>query len=241
MRPTEFIKIYKDCFGDNATLPLAVVYSDVPMGESVNIPGCMFKQFHRAYNGETVSFSTDNLTCGGGKLYSGLGHVQERIFDYVSNVERYKQSPELVRKYVEGLNPRLSEKPYLNILPIGKLDSFDVIEGLVFFVTPDVLSGLFAWANYDTDDLNAVMSPWGSGCASTITNIVNENRKSGKHCFIGMMDVSARPYFRPDILSFSIPRSRFMEMCGTMQECCIAGSPAWLKVRKRINNNPIKH
>lgn len=241
MRPTEFIKIYKDCFGDNATLPLAVVYSDVLMGESVNIPGCMFKQFHRAYNGETVSFSTDNLTCGGGKLYSGLGLVQERIFDFVSNVERYKQSPEQVRKYVEGLNPQLSEKPYLNILPIGRLDSFDEIEGLVFFVTPDVLSGLFAWANYDTDDLNAVMSPWGSGCASTITNIVNENRKSGKHCFIGMMDVSARPYFRPDILSFSIPRSRFMEMCGTMQECCIAGSPAWLKVRKRINSNPIKH
>ena len=240
MRPTEFIKIYKDCFGDNATLPLAVVYSDVPMGESGHIPGCIFKQFHRAYNGETVSFSTDNLTCGGGKLYSGLGPVQERIFDFVSNVERYKQSPELVRKYVDGLNPRLSEKPYLNILPIGKLDSFDEIEGLVFFVTPDVLSGLFAWANYDTDDLNAVMSPWGSGCASTITNIVNENRKTGKHCFIGMMDVSARPYFRPDILSFSIPRSRFMEMCGTMQECCIAGSPAWFKVRKRINNQSLK-
>lgn len=87
MRPTEFIKIYKDCFGDNATLPLAVVYSDVPMGESGHIPGCIFKQFHRAYNGETVSFSTDNLTCGGGKLYSGLGPVQERIFDFVSNVE----------------------------------------------------------------------------------------------------------------------------------------------------------
>lgn len=240
MRPNEFIKTYKNCFGDKAPMPLAVVYSNEPMSVPVNIPGCMFKQFHRAYNGETVSFSTDNLTCGGGKLYSGLGPVQERIYGFVSNTERYKQSPELVRKYIDDLNPRLSEKPYLNILPVGKLDSFDEIEGLVFFVTPDVLSGLFAWANYDSDDPNTVMSPWGSGCASTITCIVNENRKSGKHCFIGMMDVSARPYFRPDILSFSIPRSRFIEMCGTMQECCIAGSPAWLKVRKRINNNPIK-
>lgn len=240
MTTSGFISEYRECFGTSAPLPLAVVFTDEPIGKLENIPGCMFKRFHRAYNGETVSFSGDNLTCGGGKLYSGLGPVQERIFGFVSNVERYKQSPGLVRKYIDVLNPRLSKKPYLNIVPIEKLDSFNEIEGLVFFVTPDVLSGLFAWANYDTDDLNAVMSPWGSGCASTITNIVNENRKSGKHCFIGMMDVSARPYFRPDILSFSIPRSRFMEMCGTMQECCIAGSPAWLKVRKRINNQSLK-
>ena len=57
-------------------------------------------------------------------------------------VEKYKQSPELVRGYITALNPRLSEKPYLNIVPVGNLDNFDEIEGLIFFVTPDVLSGL---------------------------------------------------------------------------------------------------
>lgn len=239
MTPSDFISEYRECFGESAPLPLAVVYTDMPLSEPRSISGCMFKQFHRAYNGETVTFDAESLTCGGGKLYTGLGPAQERVYNFVSNIERYKQSPELVRGYIAALNPRLSGKPYLNIVPIGRLDSFDEIEGLVFFVTPDVLSGLFAWANYDGNDPNAVLSPWGSGCASTITSIVNENRKSGKHCFIGMMDVSARPYFRPDTLSFSIPRSRFIEMCDTMQECCIAGSPAWLKVRKRINNNPI--
>lgn len=71
-----------------------------------------------------------------------------------------KQSPELVRSYIANLNPRLSEKPYLNIVPIERLDRFDEIEGLMFLVTPDMLSGLFAWANFDSTDLNAVMCPW---------------------------------------------------------------------------------
>ncbi len=235
MNPSEFISEYLECFGSGAPLPLAVIYTDKPLGEPRNIKGCMFKQFHRAYKGETVTFDADSLTCGGGKLYTGLGPAQERIYDFVSNIEKYKQTPEQVRGYITALDPRLSEKPFLNIVPIGNLDTFDDIEGLMFFVTPDVLSGLFAWANYDTSDLNTVMSPWGSGCASSITTMVNENREGGKHCFIGMLDVSARQYFRPDILSFSIPQSRLLEMCGTMRQSCISGSPAWLKVKKRIN------
>ncbi len=236
MKPSEFISEYRECFGSGAPLPLAVVYNDEPLSEPRNIAGCMFKQFHRAYKGETVTFNAESLTCGGGKLYTGLGPVQEQIYDFVSKVERYKQTPELVRSYIAAMNPRLSDKPYLNIVPIGNLGAFDGIEGLIFFATPDVLSGLFAWANYDSSDLNAVMSPWGSGCASSITTMVNENRAGGKHCFIGMLDVSARQFFRPDILSFAIPRSRFLEMCETMKECCISGSPAWLKVKKRISN-----
>lgn len=240
MTPSDFISEYCECFGASAPLPLAVVYTDRPLSEPHDIPGCMFKQFHRAYAGQTVTFDAGSLTCGGGKLYTGLGPAQERIYGFVSNVERYKQSPELVRDYITALNPRLSEKAYLNIVPVANLDNFDETEGLMFFVTPDVLSGLFAWANYDSSDLNAVMSPWGSGCASSITTMVNENRAGGKHCFIGMLDVSARQFFRPDIMSFSIPRSRFMEMCGTMRQCCISGSPAWLKMKKRINYIPLK-
>lgn len=235
MNPSEFIAEYHECFGADVRLPLAVVYTDKPISEPRHITGCMFKQFHRAYNGETVTFDAESLTCGGGKLYTGLGPVQERVYDFVSKVERYKQSPELVRGYITALNPRLSEKPYLNIVPVGNLDNFDEMEGLIFFVAPDVLSGLFAWANYDSSDQNAVMSPWGSGCASAITTMVNENRSRGKHCFIGMLDVSARQYFRPDTLTFSIPRSRFVEMCITMKECCVSGSPAWFKIKKRIN------
>lgn len=235
MRPSDFINKYREYFGDTAPLPIAVVYTDKSLGDIKYVPGCIFKQFHRAYHGETVTLDALHLTCGGGKMYTGLGPVPERVYNFVSLVEKYKATPELTRRMIEFINPKLSEKPFINFVRIDKLETFDEMEGLMFFVNPDVLSGLFAWANYDQNDINAVQSPWGSGCSTTVTSLVNENRRGGKHCFIGMLDVSARPMFGSDILSFSIPKSRFTEMCETLSECCVADAPAWLKVRKRIN------
>lgn len=235
MTPTEFVSRYYEYFGEAAPLPIAIVYSDKPMGEVKSIPGCMFKQFHRAYNGETVTLDAAHFTCGGGKLYAGLGTTPERVYNFVSNIERYKSNPATARCSINSIDARQSDKPFINFIRVDRLETFDDMEGLMFFVSPDILSGLFTWANYDQEDINAVQSPWGSGCSTTITSLVNENRKGGKLCFIGMLDVSARPFFKSDILSFSIPKSRLDEMCETLNKCCVSGAPAWLKVKKRIN------
>lgn len=237
MTPKQFIKQYIACFGDAAPLPIAINYTDSPLGELRQIPGCMFKQIHRAYKGETVTFSAANLACGGGRFYSGFASTPKGVFNFVSLCEKYKASPQIAELSIREIDVHPATKPYLNFIRVDHLDTFDDIEGVMFLVTPDVMSGLFVWANFDSTDINAVQSPFGSGCSSTITTLVNENRRGGKHCFIGMFDVSARPYLRPNILSFSIPLSRFMEMCATLSQCCVSGAPAWLKVRKRINHS----
>lgn len=236
MTPRQFTDLYLEYFGAKAPLPIAVFYSDEPETDSKIVPGCMFKQFHRAYKGETVSFNEENLTCAGGKLYLGLGPRPDGVYNFVSNVEKYKQAPLLVKSSISMINPQKESRRYINFKRVDRLDGFDSIEGLIFFATPDVLSGLFTWANYDCEDINSVLSPWGSGCSSTVTALVNENRRNGKHCFLGLFDVSARPFFKSDVLSFSIPMSRFIQMQKTLTECCVAGAPAWLKLKKRINN-----
>lgn len=236
MNPSEFIFQYRRYFGDAAPLPIAVIYTYLPISDLEYVPGCIFKQFHRAAKGTTVTLCAANLTCGGGKPYLGMGPLPERVYGFVSEVEKYKQNPELVKHAIKQIDIRPAEKPYINFVRVDRLNSFDEMEGLIFFASPDVLSGLFSWAHYDTEDINAVMSPWGSGCSASITSMVNENRQGGKHCFLGLFDVSARPFFRPDILSFSIPKSRFVEMCETLSDCCVSGVPAWLKIRKRINS-----
>lgn len=236
MTPTEFIGLYLKYFGEKAPLPIAIFYSDEPESNNKLIPGCMFKQFHRASKGETVSFSEETLSCGGGKLYLGLGPIPERVYSFVSNIERYKSNPEIAEKSISLINPQRNKRIYINFKRIDRITDFDGIEGLIFFASPDVLSGLFTWANFDSEDINAVQSPWGSGCSTTITALVNENRTDGKHCFLGLFDVSARPFFKSDILSFSIPMSRFREMQYTLTECCVAGAPAWEKLKKRINH-----
>lgn len=237
MTPRQFIEQYTEYFGDAAPLPIAIIYTDSPLGELRQIPGCMFKQIHRAYKGEAVTFSAENLACGGGRFYSGFTSAPKGVFNFVSLCEKYKVSPEIAEQSIRMIDVHPAVKPYLNFIRVDCLDTFDGIEGVIFLVTPEVMSGLFVWANFDSTDINAVQSPFGSGCSSTITSLVNENKRRGKHCFIGMFDVSARPYFRPTILSFSIPLSRFREMCATLSQCCVSGAPAWLKVRKRINHS----
>lgn len=236
MKPKDFCSLYLEFFGKKAPLPVAVYYSDYPDKGTIGLPGCMFKQFHRAYKGETVSFSEDSLTCGGGNLYLGLGPIPERVYNFVSNVEKYKKDPDITKTSISIINAQKDSRKYINFKRIDKLDSFEGCEGLIFFASPDVLSGLFTWANYDMEDINSVQSPWGSGCSSTVTALVNENRKSGNHCFLGLFDVSARPFFKSDVLSFSIPMSRFSIMQKTLSECCVSGSPAWNKLKKRIDH-----
>lgn len=235
MTPRQFAEQYVNYFGEAAMLPVALCYTDAPKNEPRVIKGCMFKQFHRLFKGETITLDATSITCGGGKLYSGMGTMSERIYSFISEYERYKSDPETAKKSVAQINAQRASKPYLNFIRVDKLESFQDVEGLLFFATPDILSGLFTWANYDQTDINAVQMPWGSGCSATITALVNENRCGGKHCYLGMLDVSARPYFKPDILTFAIPMSRFSEMSKTFGQCCLAGAPAWLKVKKRIN------
>ena len=235
MRPLEFVSKYKEYFGEKSPLPTVVKYSNKPYGTLENIRGCIFKQFHKAYNGVSVSFCEETLTCGGGKLYTGLGPTPPGVYNFVSNVEKYKLNPEIAKKSISFINAQPAGKPFINLIRIDKLENFDEVEGLIFFADPDVVSGLFTWANYDQEDINTVQVPWGSGCSDTVTALVNENRKNGKHCFIGLFDVSARIFFKSNIISFSIPMSRFKEMCDTMDKCCVSGAPAWLKLKKRIN------
>lgn len=235
MNTIEFVHKYREYFGEKSPLPIVVKYSVEPYGSLDNIGGCMFKQFHKAYNGETVSLCNNNFTCGGGKLYTGLGPTPPGVYNFVSNIEKYKKNPDITNKSISLINAQLNKKPFINFLRVDKLEDFDDAEGLIFFADPDVVSGLFTWANYDQEDINTVQSPWGSGCSATVTALVNENKNNGKHCFIGLFDVSARIFFKSNIISFSIPMSRFKDMLETMDKCCISGAPAWLKLKKRIN------
>lgn len=67
-----------------------------------------------------------------------------------------------------------------------------------------------------------------------MTFAVNENRKQGRSCFIGMLDPSARPLVPANELTFVIPMHRFNEMMQTMEKSALF-QKAYSIVRKRIN------
>ena len=160
--------------------------------------------------------------------------MPERVPLFVSETEHYKQTPEQVCSYVESLEIKQTDMPYLNFVSVDRLTNWQGIEAVVFFATPDVLSGLCTWAFYDNDADNAVVTKFASGCAAIISFAATENRKGGRSCFLGMLDPSARPLVPKNELTFAVPMSRFKEMLTTMPDSALY-QKAFSIVKRRIN------
>lgn len=229
-----FITNYQEAFGKHAELPIAFWYSDQMEAPTEKVNGCLFKCMKRVRDGEAVSLSTETITCGGGKFYTGFSDMPERVPGFVSLKEKYKKTPEMVLDFIKDVQVPKTDKAYLNFVRIDRISSFDKVEGILFLATPDMLSGLATWAYFDNNAPDSVASPFGSGCSSVITQTVIENRIEGRRTFLGFFDPSVRPYFEADLLSFTIPMSRFKEMYHTMRESCLFDTHAWGKIKERL-------
>ena len=234
MELQEFIQSFREAFGQDAQMPLLFGYSDEAVNETAKIGGCFFKGLQAAREGTPVSLSAEVIGCGGGKLYTGFSDMPDRVPNYVSLTEKYKRTPEMVAEYVTSLEMPRATKPYLNFVRADHAVSLEGYEGVMFYATPDMLSGLCGWAFYDTNEPDAVVAQFGSGCSTVVSMTVVENTRRGHRCFLGLFDPSVRPWVGPNELGFSIPMSRFKAMLETMRECFLFDSHAWAKVKARM-------
>jgi hypothetical protein len=236
MQIKQLISDLREAFGETVELPIAFWYSDEPVAETPKIEGCFFKGMRAVRDGGAISLNADNIGCGGGKFYTGFAPMGEHIPNFVSLKEKYKQTPEMVVDFIAHSEVARATKKFLNFTRIDALESLDGIEGITFFASPDTLSGLTAWAWFDNNADDAVTTRFGSGCSTVVSDAVRENRRGGKRTFIGCFDISVRPHLAPDELSFTIPTSRLREMLLTLRQSSLFGTPAWQKLRGRIND-----
>ena len=234
MTPQEFIQKFREAFGEAAPLPIALWYGDMAVNPESRVPRCMVGAIRKVCEGEALTLSAENVQCGGGGLYTAFRPMPERVPMFVSETEHYKQTPDDVRAYVHSLGIEITTKPYLNFVRVDRLDGWEGVEAVVFFATPDILSGLCTWAFYDNNAEDAVVAKFASGCAAMVSFATIENRKGGRRCFIGMFDPSARPLVPKHELTFAVPMSRFVEMLRTMHDSAIY-QKAFSVVRRRIN------
>ena len=234
MTPQQFVEQFREAFGEAAPLPIAFWYDDVAVNKESRVPRCMIGAIRKVREGERLTLTAENVQCGGGGLYTAFRPMPERVPLFVSEVEHYKQTPDAVRAYVESLAIEQTERPYLNFVRVDALTGWDGVEAVVFFATPDMLSGLCTWAFYDNDADDAVVTKFASGCAAVVAFATTENRKGGRRCFLGMFDPSARPLVPKNELTFAVPMSRFREMLLTMADSALF-QKAFSVVKRRIN------
>ncbi|MBN2365852.1 MAG: hypothetical protein EH225_07505, partial [Calditrichaeota bacterium] len=230
-----------------APLPVAYYYTDtVPeedLSGSKHRHRCVIANIFYVLEGHPFVYHSRSPGCTGGKRYTGFSRKLHPDFEYFLSCgipgeiegERYKKTPDLVKTHLKNNPPFEAPGQYLVFKRWDKLDDSEQPVAVIFFATPDVLSGLFTLANFDRDDSQGVIAPMGAGCASVINYAMDESRKTSPRCILGMFDVSARPHVAPHMLTFTIPIKRFAEMVGNMEESfLIAGS--WQQVKRRIRD-----
>ena len=129
----QFIEKYRLAFGDKVPLPIAFGYSDIPVSEIKTVPKCLVGSISNVRHGDSLTLSADNVICGGGGLYTAFTDMPERVPVFVSEIEHYKKTKEMVVDYVEGLNIQLTTKPYLNFVRIDNLKEWSDAQALLFF------------------------------------------------------------------------------------------------------------
>jgi hypothetical protein len=227
-----------------AELPLIFFHSNETHGAELAKAAkgwhCFIGDLAVVRRGEPKCFSKETLGCG--KRFLGLDNTLRPHFNEFLSCgipgqlegERYKQTPEIVNTWKESVPPIPSDKRYIVFKPWNTIDESDMPEAVVFFATPDVLSGLFTWASFDESNAEAVAAPFGAGCASIVQYPLIEAQKEHPRAILGMFDVSARPRVNQNVLSFAIPWGKFERMLENAEQTFFT-TKSWKCVHDRIS------
>jgi hypothetical protein len=239
-----FLALWKKYFND-APLPITFYYTDSPRPADIvkpgSVPRCLIGALVKVRDGQSMAFNIDAVGCPGGKRYLGFSDKLAPDFEYFLSCgvpggregERYKKTPEMVREYLKHAPPMQAPARYIVFKRWDRLEATDNPEVAIFFVPPDVLSGLFTLASFDETEQNMVIAPFGSGCASIVQYPYLEVKAARPRAVIGLFDVSARPFVPPEALTFSAPLSKFARMVANMEESFLI-TASWAKIQKRI-------
>jgi hypothetical protein len=240
-----FIERWRRYFGA-AELPTTFFYTD-EAGRAPAAPPprerheCVLAPLARVRHGEALQFDVAAVGCDGGRRYFGFTQQVRPEFEYFLSCgipgrlegERYKKTPELVREFVERAPTFQAPARYIVFKRWDALTTADTPDVVIFFARPDVLSGLFTLANFDQVTVHGVAAPFAAGCGSIVQYPYLERDVDNPRAFVGMFDVSARPYVPAETLSFAVPMRKFVGMVANMEESFLI-TPSWAKVRQRL-------
>jgi uncharacterized protein (DUF169 family) len=238
----KFTKLWKQYF-NNAELPITFQFSadnhGVQVLEAPQGYRCLISQLLKVRRGESMCLKENSVTCIGGKRYLMYTDSMPPKFEcYISHYEdgrgeRYKSHPDQVSVFWENL-PRLSTKgDNLIFKQWDNLEESDDPDAVIFFVTPDVLSGLFTLAYFDSTTEDEVIAPFGAGCTSIIYYPYREQINGTNRSVLGLLDPSARKCAKSNLVTFAIPISKFMAIIDQMEETFLI-TDTWSIIQRRI-------
>jgi hypothetical protein len=154
-----------------------------------------------------------------------------RMADDFLHGERYLESAECTREFVEALPIREVPTKYVIAKPLEQIDpDRDDVKSVTLFVEPDALSALTILANHSGPGYENVGMPYAAACQ--VMGILGYKELESEHprALVGLADLSARNYTRPTlggkVMSFTAPWPVFLKMEANL-DTAFFGRPTW--------------
>jgi uncharacterized protein (DUF169 family) len=231
------------------TSPVVVLWTDEKPADAIQCKegkwACVISFLVQAAKGKTVVFDERTVTCRGGKTGLGFGRYEPGSIEYFLSTgekgeegERYWKTPELARSFIESLPELKVPTKYVVLKPLEQLEEGETPKAVVFLVNPDQLSALITLSNYDRPTGDNVVHYAGAGCHSTVLFPILEADSNQPKAIIGLTDISARKVIDKDILSFSVPYKRFLELESNAEDSFLR-TDEWKSIARR-SSSPLK-
>lgn len=183
---------------------------------------CMFMYLKMVLKkGKRMRFSGDHVgACTGPSEYFGFRELTDDGGQFIAETERFKKNKSLACQYYkESLKSIHSPKEkYVYMEKVETIDKNREIEVVNLFPTLKDLANLIVLSNYDREkNMDNVLAPFASGCQSVFTVPYNENFQKKPKAVIGLMEPIVRQFIPEDMVSFSVPSKRFVEMVNNIE------------------------
>jgi hypothetical protein len=135
---------------------------------------------------------------------------RKEFIKFLADDEGLKASHALMEKWIDARRTYPTENAHLFFGPL-KESAWPYARTVTFLVNPDQLSALAIGAQYRSapDDPPPVIAPFGSGCSQ----LVPFKDLTMAQASIGATDIAMRQHLPADILTFTVTRSMFKQLC----------------------------
>lgn len=173
---------------------------------------CIFSYINKVVKGNRLCLSVNNSGCSGAACYLGFKEPSKQAGIFLSDKEKFKKTSELGHKFYSEIQAHPAKDTYIVLECIKDMKSSFIPEVVTLWVDALSLSGLVTLSNYDREDNDNVIIPFASGCQSIWSIPYKEKYKSKPKSTVGLLDPAARRFIPKDVLAFSVPINRFIDM-----------------------------